>query len=572
MKKSKKCASRTVRTSTKEVNNSLLINHSNADRVRRWHLPHAIGQHFSQFKATADNLIIKRWKDQQLRQVLNGRSISLELRFYFLVLCELIDQRDGWTLGFLTVNFSQALSEKIANEKTRSPAGKYANRINKKFREHGVRALWFGVLEDHKGNLHCHGLIGFHKDDEAKLKQCLKVDTDKDSGIKLQTSYKKRPSPNSHTVTTSKSENCNIFQEANIDIGAADYISKALEKKSDYMEKGKCRIYAPNELRSTAHSRYEEMRSKQNRFRSATFDTTTLNCHQALTYLLKGWVPETIDPGQARLDEQRIIDIDNALAWEHFRNSEPSYDWQYEEDDPSVDAYFDAEQEIAEGLSEGEYDRVVEEAERFIDQSAPTGEMTEGEYDWLMSEIAVIAKEQEKARSLSEGQYEALMQEISSDIEQYRQEELLWQAPTDPAVSDTELEAFMKQQALNVAEKPSITPGQNSSLTLTLTTDTKMALYAMSVVNNPPSQSCIARQINTAYGAHHPPLIAPLNTPYKAQIARLRRLSAWDSSLYRKTKKTPLELPRGVMKLCRRYQMSSLITEWPPPMATTCRS
>ena len=570
MEKAIKCASRTVKTPVKKVSNPLFTSSSNADRVRRWHLLYAIGQHFGQFRMTADSLVIKRWKDQPLRQELNGRSISLELRFYCMVLRERIDQRDGWTLGFLTVNFSQALTQRLANNNTRSPAGVYANCINRRFRKLNVRAEWFGVLEDYKGNLHSHGLIGFHKDDEAKIKQCLKVDTDMDSGIRLQTSYrlprKKRSSLSSHTAATTKSARCNI------DVCAADYISKALEKISSYMKAGKCRVYVPNELRSAAKSRYEEMRSKQNRFRSATFDTTTLNCHQALTYMLKGWVPETIDPDQARLDEQRIIDIDNALAWEHFRNSEPSYDWQYEEDDPSVDAYFDAEQEIAEGLSEGEYDRVVEEAERFIDQSAPTGEMTEGEYDWLMLEIAVIAKEQEKARSLSEGQYEALMQEISSDIEQYRQEELLWQAPTDPAVSDTELDAFMKQQALNVAEKPSITPGQNSSLTLTLTTDTKMALYAMSVVNNPPSQSCIARQINTDYGARHPPLTAHLNTPYNAQIARLRRLSAWDSSLCRKTKKTPLELPRGVMKLCRRYQMSSLITEWPPPMATTCRS
>lgn len=572
MKKPKKCTSRAVKIPAKKVSNPLLISSSNADRVRRWHLPHAIGQHFDQFKMTADNLVIKRWQDQPLRQELNGRSISLELRFYFMALRERIDQRDGWTLGFLTVNFSQALTQRLANNNTRSPAGVYANCINRRFRKLNVRAEWFGVLEDHKGNLHSHSLIGFHKEDEAKLKQCLKADTEIDSGIRLQTSYRlprqKRPSLSSHTAAFTKLNSCNIFQTANVDVGAADYISKALEKSSNYMEKGKCRVYAPNELRSAARSRYEEMRSKQNCFKKAKFDTATLNCHQSLTYLLKGWKPETIDPDQARLDEQRMTEINDSLAWERFRNSESSYDWQYEEDDPSVDAYFDAKQEMTEGLSEGEYDRVVKEAEHLFGQIAGLQDMTEGEYDWLMSEIAVIAKEHEKARSLSEGQYEALMQEISSDLGQYRQDELLWQIPTDPVALDTELDAFMKQQELAVPEKRTIPPEQSRSLPPRSTTDTKTAIHAIWTNNNPPKQPCIAQQINAAYVARRPLLSAPLNNPRSAQIARLRSLRAWDISL----KKTPLKLPRGVIKHCRRYQMGGMKTEWPPPVASKCWS
>lgn len=575
MEKAKKCASRTVKIPIKKVSKPLLTSFSNPDRARRWHLQHAIGHHFDKFKVPVDHLEIKRWKDQPLKQELGGLSISLQMRFFAQALQEKTVQQDGWMLGFLTVNFSQALTENIANEKTRSPAGKYANRVNNKFRKHGVRAEWFGALEDHKGNLHCHGLIGFHKDDASKIKRCLKADTDMASGIRLQTTYslrrQKRPSPVGKQLSTAKTHISDLPQEVNVDMGAPDYMSKTLEKHSKYMDTGKCRLYVPNWLRSAAELRFEDMRNKQNRFRSAPFDTTTLNCHQALTYMLRGWVPEAISAYEARLDEQRITDIDENLAWEHFRNSEPAYDWQYEEDDPSFDAYFDAVQEMAEGLSEGEYDRVVEEAEHLIDQSANTEEMTEGEYDWLMSEIAVIAKEHEKARSLSEGQYEALMQVIGSDLEQYHQDELSWQAPNESAVSDAELDVFMKQQALTVPEKRSITPEQSRSISPRSTTDKKV-IHAILADNNPPEQPCMARQINAAYGARRPPQAASTNPPYSSQIAHLRHFRAWGISAYRRAKKTPLNASRGVIKRCPLYQLSSMKPEWPPPTPSTCQS
>ncbi|MGY4878993.1 hypothetical protein ACLUEY_14070 [Vreelandella aquamarina] len=556
------------KTTDKKVSKSLLNIPSSAERVRLWHLLHAIGQHFERFKVSVDHLEIKRWKDQPLRQQFGRFSISLPMRFFFLALEEKIHQQDGWTLGFLTVNFSQALTDKLTNDKTRALAGNYANRLNNKFRKHGIRSQWFGVLEDQKGNLHCHGLIGFHKDDETKIKQCLKADTDMNSGIRLQETYRsrrrKRTTLFDQTLITAHLFLPELLQEANVDIGAADYMSKALEKMSNYMDTGKCRIYAPNELRSAAETLYENMRKKQNCFQSAAFDTSTLSSHQALTYMLKGWIPKAVTADEARLDEQHMADIENALAWEHFRNSEPEYDWQYEEDAPSVDACFEAKQERAEGLLESEYDHVAEEAEHHTAQSSGIEEMTEGEYGWLMSEIAVFNKEHEKDRSLSEGQYEVLMQEISNDLEQYHQEQLSWQAPTDPEVSDADIDAFLEQQMLSGSENGSASSNQRRYFQPQSMAG-KTARLALSAGNTSLKQPFMIQQVTRTSGARHPPLSTHRSPPCGLQTARLRRSIALGIPAYRRKNRTPLSVPRGVLTHCQHYQKSRVVTEWPPP-------
>lgn len=557
-----------TKVTNEEVSKSLLNTSSSADRVRRWYLLHAIGQHFGKFKVSVDQLEIKRWKDQPLKQQLGRLSISLPIRFFFKALEEKIGQQDGWALGFLTVNFSHALTEKIATEKTRSPAGNYANRVNNKFRKHGIRAQWFGVLEDQAGNLHYHGLIGFHKDDAAKIKQCLKADTDMDSGIRLQTTYrqrrKQRPSLADQTLITAQSSIPKLLQEANVDLGAADYMSKALEKSSNYMDTGKCRIYAPNELRSAAETLYENMRKKQNCFRSAAFDSSTLSCHQALTYMLKGWMPKATSVDEARLGERHIEDIDNALAWEHFRNSEPEYDWQYEEDHPSVDVCFDTKQEMAEGLSESEYDRVVEEAEHYTAQSNSIEQMTEGEYDWLMSEIAFLAKAHEKESTLSEGQYNVLMQEISHDLERYHLEQLSWQTPTDPEVSDADIDAFLEQQVFPVSENSTASSSHRRYFQpQSMAGSTKR--LDLSAGNTSLKQPYMTRQVTRTSGARHSPLPRHPPTLYSSQTVRMRRFRAWPIPAHRITTNKHQDAPRGVVNQSQHYQIIDAAAEWPPP-------
>ncbi|CAM3622510.1 hypothetical protein [Halomonas lysinitropha] len=281
------------------VSHSLLPTRSNAERVRLWHLHQVLGQHGSPVALSLQSIQLDRWKEKTLCHRIGNHSISPELRFYYLALEDLVSKTEGWKLGFITVNFSDKVTKKLAREAKLTVAGANAKTVNERLRKLGVSCKWFSVIEDHKGNLHSHCVIGYHQDDEAAVRSCFKLDTDnKGSGFRLQHTYKQRPRKISKQTVKAQvftnRDGLGDYRMSAIDIGSADYISKTLENQSNYMDSGRCRIYVPNQIRTSAENRYESARTKQNRLTARNPAVSNLSCHQAMTYLHHAWIPKIV--------------------------------------------------------------------------------------------------------------------------------------------------------------------------------------------------------------------------------------------------------------------------------------
>ncbi|MGV2929949.1 hypothetical protein ACE3G8_02520 [Vreelandella venusta] len=405
------CDTRNGKNATKSVSNNLLKTNTNAERVRLWHLNKVIGQHLCPVALPLESMILPRWKDKELRCQLNRHSLSLELRFYFLALADLVSPLQGWKIGFITVNFSESVTQALTDKDKRSKAGAYANRINRRLKYRGVQAHWYGVLEDQKGNLHSHCIIAYHERDESTVKECFKQDTDMVySGCRLQHRYKQRSRSNSKPQLKSQlffhTDALGGFELAPIDIGAADYMSKSLEKKSSYMDIGSCRIFVPNQLRSSARSLYEAAWTQQKRLKSNQSKLTGLNCHQSLTYLLKGWKPN-VSPADDRLYDEHATEIDDQLAWNEFRNSEPQYDWEYEETDPGVDAYWETKKLAKEKMRERDYENLITAVDWLLKQLELRDALhTELAYEQNMADAELLFRQQRQCHQPRERDYE----------------------------------------------------------------------------------------------------------------------------------------------------------------------
>lgn len=386
---------------------------SNAERVRLWHLNRAIGQHLSPVALSMQLLSLDNWNRKTLRQTFDGHSLSLELRFYFLSLYHMVENMAGWKLGFITINFSQVMTDRLSREAARAPATCYADLINKRLRKRGVSARWFCVLEDHQGNLHSHCVIAYHQDAEQAVRDCFKQDTDlTNSGFRLQHGYKQRCKAMSKLYDQqevfTQTDCLGKYRYAPIDIGVSDYMSKTLEKPSNFMDSGRCRIYASQQVRTAAKTRYESARVKQKRFSLSHMDLSSLNCHQAMTYLSKGWIPE-FDAGNDRRYEAQASEIDDFMASNDFSNSSPAYDWQYEEGEAEVEAYWDTERRMATEPSEREYEKAVGEAEAALDKELKSQEPSDWQYEENVVEAAMVRRQLLRDQEPSERDYERLV-------------------------------------------------------------------------------------------------------------------------------------------------------------------
>lgn len=395
---------------------------SNAERVRLWHLYHAFGQHLSPVALPLQSFQLERWKDKTLRYKVGRHSLSPELRFYSLGLNTLIEQRPDWKVSFITVNFSNMVTEKLAQAAARTIAGTYAGVVNKRLKKAGIAADWFCVLEDHLGNLHSHCIVAHLLDDEAAVKDCFKQDTVlTNSGIRIQDTYKQRPRKNSKPFVKNQSfinsDALGDYRLAALDIGLADYLSKTLEKKSRYMDKGRCRIYVPNQVRTSAKNLYDAARIKQLRITGNDSALTKLTCHQSMTYLHFGWIPN-VSAGEDRQFEQQAIEIDEHLTWQEFRKSASVYDWQYEENALEEQSINEAKQLMAWDSSERVYEKTVTEAESALENRFQFDEPSEREYEESLAEAAVAWKRYIKVQELSERDYEMLVEQAEAVLEE----------------------------------------------------------------------------------------------------------------------------------------------------------
>lgn len=418
---------------------------SNAERVRLWHLYLTIGQHLCPVVALPiESISLKNWARKTLRQTFDGHSLSLELRLYFMTLHYLVSNTAGWKLAFITVNLSKSMTDKLAREAARAPATKHADLVNKRLKKLGIDARWFGVLEDHRGNLHTHCAVAYHQDDEQAVKACFGQDTDLvNSGYRLQHTYKQRckamTKPHLLQQHYPHQDALGNYRHAQVDVGVADYMSKHLEKRSRYMDAGKCRIYASKPIRSESSERYERARIKQQRITSAKTDLSGLTVHQALSYLLHGWIPE-VDPEADRRYEQHASEIDELIAWQEFRSSSPDYDWQYEEGDAELNTYVETERWTSTEPSERDHELNVLVADAAWTCGLESQAPSEHEFDQILAEAALQARQEWNARQPSEREYDQIMLEVDAFLGQRPWPRCL--PELDPDVSDDEDEAF----------------------------------------------------------------------------------------------------------------------------------
>lgn len=345
---------------------------TDCERVRRWHLKKSIGQLDCSTEVDFGDMTLPSWSIKNHCRTFSKYSLSLKLRFYYLSLIQLVLELPGWKVGFITVNLSEQLTQTLAQSHGRSIANTYANRVNRRLKKAGVNAHWFGVLEDQKGNLHSHCLVAHHTDDETELKNCFRADGGlTNSSCRLQHTYKqRRRGQRTMRVLRQKFTHSDALGDyiiANIDIGAADYMSKSLYEPSDYMEVGNNRIYCPNALRSSAEKRYETIRAMQKRLMGSKKGLQRLNSHQSLTLLHRGW-PPTIEPDSDERYEAQALELDELAAWEEFRNSGNDFDWEYEESDAGVEAYWAAKKLATVKIRERDYEHLINEVEWLIEK------------------------------------------------------------------------------------------------------------------------------------------------------------------------------------------------------------
>ncbi len=398
-------------------------------------------------------MYLRDWDLKPLRVDFDGYSMSLDLRFYYKTLFNLVESTAGWKLAFITVNFSDEVTNRIACAAARAAATYYADLINKRLRKRGVDAQWFCVLEDHEGNLHSHCLVAYHEDDESAIRDCFKQDkAPTASGYRVQFSYKQRirtwTKPSIKRQVFTNADGLRKFRLAPIDIGIADYMSKTLDKPSRYMDPGRGRIYASRGIRGQAKKLYTAARTRQQRLRSNKVDLSQLTLHQSMTYLYRGWIPAKIDPEDDLRYELQASEIDDLMAWGDFRNSSPAYDWQYEEGDADLNDYLAAQRDLAADPSERDYERAVLAAEAAWDKELKSAEPSEYEYDQNVSESILQARQQWEAQQLSEADYDRLMLEVDALHGLYPRHSPL---PDDFDVDmpDDEAVTFIRQEGLS---------------------------------------------------------------------------------------------------------------------------
>lgn len=295
---------------------------ANADRARAWLHRQATGNDLGPVVNIQDPAT-PSWKRLKTREQVSNLSVSPELRAYYAVLHDLRQSHPDCRLAFVTLNFSEKAARQLAaraRKEGRTLATIYGKRVTRWLREAGIPAGYFAVIEDTGGEgradrhsnpfsgLHVHALIAYHVDDEDSLKAVFRKDrNDTNNGMMWQQTYRKKwKGQGDFNDFTGLDEEGNRYRVALVNVGAADYMSKYLQRFSRHMAAGESRIYCPNDLRTAAKQRYERLRQRVINLDRHRQQLAGCTLHEVLSFVLN----------------------DRMLSW---RDPEPVYDWEYEE-------------------------------------------------------------------------------------------------------------------------------------------------------------------------------------------------------------------------------------------------
>jgi len=223
-----------------------------------------------------------RDKSASFKTVTKGRSVNLLFRASFLALAELHLQMGESQLSFVTVNLSQCDSFRIVSEGgAPAYAKKLRRRIQQKLTTGKQRLLqkpnFFLALEDSAdGSKHVHIIMRHHPDDQPLLNSILRKEAaDHDNAVQFKAEYRLWLDAEPGSAAWQANEldwlhdrghgadycvyrrmginrgKVDFYRLMPVDAGAADYISKELERAL----KGNpdaSRLYIDTELRSRA--------------------------------------------------------------------------------------------------------------------------------------------------------------------------------------------------------------------------------------------------------------------------------------------------------------------------------
>ncbi|XKH61349.1 hypothetical protein LG290_06375 [Halomonas sediminis] len=236
---------------------------------------------------------IPSWKEKKLVEQLCGSLyLSRELRAYFSVLNNLREEHTDCELAAVMVSFSQEAAQRLVQksssigttENRRSIAGVYELLINKRLSDRGIPAAWFGIigyqrnprrvdfLTNPYSGMHTHCIVAYHREDKDLLKEVFRKD--------------KSLAKNSMSWDTE-------YNGGPINVGAADYLSKHINQPCPFMETGRNRLYAPNDLKKIAKFSYEQRRALFRQVQKAKHRLGDLTLREVL--LLSQFYPEFLD-------------------------------------------------------------------------------------------------------------------------------------------------------------------------------------------------------------------------------------------------------------------------------------
>lgn len=192
-----------------------------------------------------------------------GWYTSLYLTDFFRSISHLDDKKQKSFLVFITVKFALATAEGLMSCR-KSPASAYGDILRARFK--GLSVDYFLVMEGSTPtDLHAHIIMSFCNEDENTIRELLRKDVNDDSGVMIQTTYRRylnaepdsqRWHENELDIEYGISQYTKIdakgrwYRECPVDVGAADYISKELAMP--LMGSTGRRLYAPRRVAKLA--------------------------------------------------------------------------------------------------------------------------------------------------------------------------------------------------------------------------------------------------------------------------------------------------------------------------------
>ena len=222
---------------------------------------------------TSTNLLplLEDIKKRSINKKIGKRTISFQLRYLYIALCQWMNNQPDCIHRFITVHFDLLTEARLMKGK-KGPVVAYSDRLKKSLAALSHPTEFFLVIE--RGStankrLHAHVLLAFHAEDLSSLKAIFRKGATKTgSGVDIADTFElkhsAKPGTSAYEMLESDEANGTCLYKKNakgvyvvnlpLSIGAADYMSKDLSKRLPG-HTGR-RFFATSGITSIANSLY----------------------------------------------------------------------------------------------------------------------------------------------------------------------------------------------------------------------------------------------------------------------------------------------------------------------------